>query len=94
VGSLTGAAVRAVGTPVAMAGAALRTSFQNGEGVKGFGKAWKEMTGVQEGGFKNNMKTVGRSAQIMGTSVVSGLNGATDAIYMQRQMDSLDRMRP
>jgi hypothetical protein len=94
VGTLAGTAVRAVGTPVAMAGAALATSIQRGEGVKGVGRAWKDMTGVQGGGFANNMKAAGRSAQIMGSSTINGFNGAADAIYKQKQMDALDRMRP
>jgi len=93
-GALTGAAVRAVGTPLAMTGAALATSIQSGKGVKGFGHAWKEMTGVQGRGWNNNIKAAYRSVQIMGNTIIGGFNAGADAIYHQQQIDALDRMRP
>lgn len=94
VGALTGMTVRAVGTPIAMAGAALATSIQEGKGIKGTGQAWKKMVGVQEGGWKGGLKNVYRSAQIIGSSTFSGLSSATEIINHQRQIDALDKMRP
>lgn len=93
-GSLAGTAVRAVGTPLAMAGSSIATSLQNKEGVKGVGKAWNEAVGVQGGGWRNNIKAAGRSVQVASKTTFSGLNAAADTINYHSRVDSLDKMRP
>lgn len=91
-GYAAGTAVRAVSTPVALAGAALKTSIKRGKGVKGIGRAYRESLGVRDRGKKSAVKTVWRTAITTGRTAFGGVQSGINAVQ-QYGVDPLDGMR-
>lgn len=91
-GYTAGTTVRAVGTPVALAGAAIKTSIKRGEGIKGIGRAYRESLGVRESGKKGAAKTVWCTATTIERTAFGGVQSGVTAVQ-QYGVDPLDGMR-
>jgi hypothetical protein len=91
-GYAAGTAVRAVSTPVALAGAAIKTSIKRGEGVKGIGRAYRESLGVRDRGKKAAARTAWRTVMATGRTAFGGVQSGISAVQ-QYGVDPLDGMR-